>query len=93
MKYHFLSQKIWLPKESFVTYRIPKKIHMKYRENIRRNIEKIEAKLQQLDFYINRGGTREEANEAITESKEILSEVKSYVEREPQGDMEGYGLR
>tara|TARA_Y100000034_G_scaffold126735_1_gene178421 strand:+ start:232 stop:432 length:201 start_codon:yes stop_codon:yes gene_type:complete len=66
---------------------------MKYRENIRRNIEKLETKLQQLNFYINRGGTREEANEAITESKEILSEVKSYVEREPQGDMEGYGLR
>ena len=66
---------------------------MKYRENIRRNIEKIEVKLQQLHFYVNRGGTQEEANEAITKSKEILSEVKSYVEREPQGDMEGYGLR
>ena len=66
---------------------------MKYRENIRINIEKIETKLQQLDFYINRGGTREEANKVIEESKEILSEVKSYVEREPQGDMEGYGLR
>ena len=33
------------------------------------------------------------ANKAIEESKEILSEVKAYVEREPQGDMEGYGLR
>ena len=66
---------------------------MKYRETIRRNIEKLEAKLQQLDFYINRGGTQDEASKAVEESKEILSEVKSYVEREPQGDMEGYGLR
>ena len=93
MKFHFLSQKIWLPKESFVTYRIPKNIYMKYRENIRRNIEKLETKLKQLHFYVNRGGTQDEANKAIKNSEEILSEVKSYVEREPQGDMEGYGLR
>ena len=66
---------------------------MKYRENIRRNIEKLETKLKQLHFYVNRGGTQEEANDAIKNSEEILSEVKSYVEREPQGDMEGYGLR
>ena len=66
---------------------------MKYRENIRINIEKLETKLKQLHFYVNRGGTQDEANKAIESSEEILSEVKSYVEREPQGDMEGYGLR
>ena len=66
---------------------------MRYRENIRLNIEKLETTLKQLNFYINRGGTQEEANEAIKKSEEILSEVKSYVERETIGDMEGFGLK
>ena len=55
---------------------------MRYRENIRRNIEKLETTLKQLNFYINRGGTQKEANDSLKKSEEILSEVKSYIERE-----------
>ena len=55
---------------------------MRYRENIRRNIEKLETTLKQLNFYINRGGTQKEANDSLKKSEEILSEVKSYVGRE-----------
>ena len=66
---------------------------MRYRENIRRNIEKLETTLKQLNFYINRGGTQKEANDSLKKSEEILSEVKSYIERETTGDVEGFGLR
>lgn len=66
---------------------------MRYRENINKNIDKLEGKLKQLNFFINRGGTREEANKSIEESEFLISEIKSYIEREPKGDMEGYGLR
>ena len=56
---------------------------MKYRETVRRNIERIEAKLKNMDFQVNRGGTREQMNNLLQETEELLREVKSYVEREP----------
>jgi len=55
---------------------------MRYRENIRREIEKLESTLKQLRYHINRGGTQQEANDSLKKSEEILSEVKSYIERE-----------
>ena len=55
---------------------------MRYRENIIKNIERLEATLKQLHTHINRGGTQKEANSSLEKSEAILSEVKSYVERE-----------
>ena len=55
---------------------------MRYRENIKREIERLEASLKQLRFHINQGGTQQEANGSLEKSEEILSEVKSYIERE-----------
>ena len=55
---------------------------MRYRENIVRNIERLEATLKQLHTHINRGGTQNEANITLQKSEELLSEVKAYVERE-----------
>ena len=55
---------------------------MRYRENIIKNIERLEATLKQLHTHINRGGTRQEANGSLEKSEELLAEVKSYVERE-----------
>jgi len=55
---------------------------MRYRENIVREIERLEVSLKQLRYHINRGGTQSEANDTLKNSEEILSEVKSYIERE-----------
>ena len=57
---------------------------MRYRENIIKNIERLEATLKQLHTHINRGGTQQEANNTLEKSEELLSEVISYVEREPK---------
>ena len=57
---------------------------MRYRENIRREIERLESSLKQLRFHINQGGTQQEANGSLEKSEELLSEVKAYVEREPK---------
>jgi hypothetical protein len=55
---------------------------MRYRENIVREIERLETALKQLHTHINRGGTQKEANGTLEKSEAILAEVKSYVERE-----------
>ena len=55
---------------------------MKYRENIIKNIERLEATLKQLHTHINRGGTQSDANSSLEKSEVLLSEVKSYIERE-----------
>ena len=55
---------------------------MRYRENIIKNIERLETTLKQLHTYINRGGTQKQANGSLEKSEELLSEIKAYVERE-----------
>ena len=55
---------------------------MRYRENIIKNIERLEATLKQLHTHIYRGGTQQEANGSLEKSEALLAEVKSYVERE-----------
>ena len=57
---------------------------MRYRKNIRMNLERLESTLKQLHTHINRGGTQQEANSTLEKSEELLSEVISYVEREPK---------
>mgnify|MGYP003679789997 CR=1 FL=1 len=55
---------------------------MRYRENIIKNIERLETTLKQLHTHINRGGTQKQANGSIEKSEELLLEIKAYVERE-----------
>ena len=55
---------------------------MRYRENIIKNIERLEATLKPLHTHINRGGTQQEANGSLEKGEALLAEVKSYIERE-----------
>lgn len=66
---------------------------MRYRENITRNIERLEATLKQLHFHANRGGTLQDVNQTLEKSEELLAEVKSYIEREPTSTYEKGHLR
>jgi len=54
------------------------------REIIRRKLEKVESGLGKLDFLVNRGGDSEMYLQTTTELKELVDEIKSFIEYEPR---------
>jgi hypothetical protein len=54
------------------------------REIIRRKLEKIESNLTKIDFILKRSGNLEEFLQATSELKNLVSEVKGYIEHEPR---------
>jgi 5-bromo-4-chloroindolyl phosphate hydrolysis protein len=54
------------------------------REIIRRKLEKIESNLTKLQFILRRQGSLDEYVQVQNEMKELVSEVKGYIEHEPR---------
>jgi hypothetical protein len=55
---------------------------MQYRETINRKLEAIEGNQRKMEFILKRGGNAIEFSQLIESTKELISEVKSYIERE-----------
>ncbi len=55
---------------------------MQYRETINRKLEAIEGNQRKMEFILKRGGNTIEFSQLIESTKELISEVKSYIERE-----------
>jgi hypothetical protein len=54
------------------------------REIIRRKMEKLESNLTRLDFIFKRSGDLDEYLAVTAEMKQLVDEVKSYIEYEPR---------
>ena len=54
------------------------------REIIRRKLEKIESNLTKVDFILKRTGNLEDFLNATAEMKELVKEIKSFIEYEPR---------
>jgi len=58
---------------------------MKNREIIMRRLEKAESNMEKLNFLLSRQGTREQFNDVIQETREVIQDAKSFVQQEPMG--------
>jgi hypothetical protein len=58
--------------------------NMVNREIIRRKMEKLESNLTRLDFIFKRSGDLDEYLAVTAEMKQLVDEVKSYIEYEPR---------
>jgi len=56
---------------------------MKNREIIIRRLERTEGLVAKMEFAIRRGTTVDEFNILISEMKDVISDVKSFVQQEP----------
>ena len=54
------------------------------REIIRRKLEKLEGNLTKTDFILKRGGNLDEFLQVTNEMKELVKELKAYIEYEPR---------
>jgi hypothetical protein len=58
---------------------------MKNREIIMRRLEKAEGEVGKLHLMLNRGGSREQAEEILITLRESIDDAKSFVQQEPLG--------
>jgi len=56
---------------------------MKNREIIMRRLEKTEGLVAKMEFAVRRGTTVDEFNVLLSEMKDVISDVKSFVQQEP----------
>jgi hypothetical protein len=56
---------------------------MRNRNTVLKKVENIEGKLKQLKFCVQRGAELNEYLDALALAEEELSELKSFIEREP----------
>jgi len=61
---------------------------MRNRELLNLRIERLEGKLKVLKYMVNRGEDVKKFQQELENSEEILSEIKSMVEREPMSPNE-----
>jgi hypothetical protein len=61
---------------------------MKNREIIMRRLERAESNMEKLNFVLSRQGTREQFNELIQETREVIQDAKSFVQQEPMSQGE-----
>jgi len=57
---------------------------MRSREIVRAKLEKLESGLTKLDFVLKRGGDVSEFLEVTEHMKQLVEEIKSYIEYEPR---------
>lgn len=58
---------------------------MKNRETILRRLEKLDGNLSKLNFLLSRdNSSREDFQDVINQSKELIDETKSFIDQEPQ---------
>jgi ElaB/YqjD/DUF883 family membrane-anchored ribosome-binding protein len=61
---------------------------MKNREIIMRRLERAESNMEKLNFLLSRQGTREQFNDVIQETREVIQDAKSFVQQEPMSQGE-----
>jgi hypothetical protein len=57
---------------------------MQHREIITRKLEQIEGNLANMDYLLSRGGNANQFADLVNNIKEIIQDVKDYVDREPR---------
>lgn len=58
---------------------------MKNREIIMRRLERAEGEVEKLRMMVNRGGSREQAEEILITLREAIDDAKAFVQQEPLG--------
>jgi hypothetical protein len=57
---------------------------MQHREIITRKLEQIEGNLSNMDYLLARGGNANQFADLANNIKEIIQDVKDYIDREPR---------
>ena len=58
---------------------------MKNREIIMRRLERAEGEVGKLQMMLNRGGSKEQAEEMLIVLREALDDAKAFIQQEPLG--------
>jgi hypothetical protein len=58
---------------------------MKNREIIMRRLERAEGEVEKINFFLNRGGSREQVQEVLITLREAIDDAKAFVQQEPLG--------
>ena len=58
---------------------------MKNREIIMRRLERAEGEVEKINFFLNRGGSKEQVEEVLITLREALDDAKAFVQQEPLG--------
>jgi hypothetical protein len=58
---------------------------MKNREIIMRRLERAEGEVEKINFFLNRGGSREQVEEVLITLREAIDDAKAFVQQEPLG--------
>ena len=56
---------------------------MRNRETINRKLEQMESNLTKMAFVLRRQGSREDFEQLIDSTKDLVEQIKSYVSMEP----------
>ena len=56
---------------------------MQHREIITNKLEQVEGKLARLEFLLSKG-SREEFHQTIMQTRDLVQDIKDYVQREPR---------
>lgn len=57
---------------------------MQHREIITRKLEMTEGKLSQLESLLSRGGNAQDFRAILEQTRDLVQEVKDYIQREPR---------
>lgn len=57
---------------------------MKHREIIRTKLERLESNLTKMDFIMKRGGNIDDFLELNNNMKQLVEDLKAYIEQEPR---------
>jgi len=58
---------------------------MKNREIIMRRLERAEGQIEKLNFFLQRGGSKDQVQEVLVILKEALDDAKVFIQQEPLG--------
>lgn len=61
---------------------------MRNREIIMRRLEKAEGQIENLYFFLQRGGTPEQVKEVLITLREAIDDAKVFIQQEPLGPNE-----
>lgn len=57
---------------------------MQHREIITRNLERVEGNISKLESLLSRGGDSREFRQVLEQTRDMVQDVKDYVQREPR---------
>ena len=57
--------------------------HMRNREIFNRKLESLESNLTKMSYLLRRQGTKDEYDDMITSCRDLIEQMKSYINMEP----------